>query len=162
MRKSTKSIELGKNIYSSFKIRMEKISMKEDSVEIAEPKGFADHWKNFVTQESWFTESQEIMVVFHCNTKNQIIGHHLVSIGTVDSTLCHARDVFRAAIANNSTSICLVHSHPSGNTKPSYADERISKELIKCGDILKIPVLDSIVVSPDGESYTSLKDMGII
>jgi DNA repair protein RadC len=147
-------------VYSSFKIRMEKIALQEETVYMNAPEDSAKAWKDLITKEPWFTESQEIFAVLHLNTKGGIIGHHLVGLGTLDSCLAHPRDVFRAAIINNSRSIILMHSHPSGDTAPSDADIRITREMKKAGDLLHIEVLDHTIVSPDGENYTSLREKG--
>ena len=151
-----------KHFYSSYKIRMEKIRLEEQAIPFDCPEKIKDFWREYILKESWYTESQEIMVVFHLNTKNKVTGHHLVSIGTLNSTLAHPRDVFRTAILNNSASIIAVHNHPSGDTTPSDADIKITRELARAGKLLKIDVLDSIIVDNEGENYRSLREMGYL
>lgn len=134
--------------------------MNEKSEPFHGPECITHAWKTYIRNEPWFTEAQEMFVVFHLDTKNKIIGHHLVSLGTLDATFSHPRDVFRAAVMNNAASIIAVHNHPSGNTFPSDADIRITCNLIKCGNHLDIKLLDSIIVDNEGESYCSLKERG--
>lgn len=151
-----------KHVYSSYRVRMERIKLNEDPISFNGPEVIKKAWKEYVRNEPWFTDSQEMGVVFHLNTKNKVIGHHLVGIGTVDSLTAHPRDIFRAAVINNATSIIFVHNHPSGDVKPSEADKRLSREIRKAGEILKIGVLDSIIVDNEGESYFSLQESGCI
>ena len=149
-----------KNVYSSFKIRMEAIELQEEAVFTNAPCDAAKVWREIIRFEPWFTESQEIFVVLHLNTKCKIIGHHLVSLGTLDSCLAHSRDIFRAAILNNSHSIILMHSHPSGDTNPSDADIKITRKIKEAGELLGIEVLDHVIVSPSGYSHCSLREKG--
>lgn len=149
-----------KNVYSSFKIRMEKITLREDLVATSTPEDAVKVWKEVIMNESWFTESQEMFIVLHLNTKLKIVGHHLVSIGTLDSCTAHPRDIFRAAILNNSHSVILMHNHPSGDTNPSEADIRITRKVKQAGDLLNIEVLDHVIVSPSGDTHRSLQEMG--
>lgn len=148
------------NLYSICKTRLEKTIVQDDLIECKNDYDIAAAWRKYIINEPWFTELQEMFVVFHLDTKNKIIGHHLVSIGTIDATLCHPRDVYRAAIMNNAKSIVVVHNHPSGEVEPSSADIRMSNELRKAGEIVKIDLLDSIIVSSSGISYCSLKSRG--
>ncbi len=100
-------------------------------------------------------EFQENFWVVNVDTKNKIINKNLVSMGTVNSTMCHPRDVFRSAIVSNATSIIIVHNHPSGSTTPSDYDINITKTLNEAGKILGIKVLDHIII---GDNYFSFKE----
>jgi len=93
------------------------------------------------------------------NTKNKPIGHFVVTTGIVNSSLVHPREVFQRAILCNASSILLVHNHPSGNTKPSDDDVKITERLNNAGQILGIKVLDHIIL---GDDYYSFKEHGVI
>ena len=82
----------------------------------------------------------------------------LVSIGTLDQVVVHAREVFRAAIINSAHSVVVVHNHPSGDPTPSEADIRISRELQRGGDLLRINVNDSVIIGTD--KHVSLRELG--
>lgn len=80
------------------------------------------------------------------NTKNMIIGIEDISLGTINASLVHAREVFRAAIVKNAYSIVLVHNHPSSDPAPSESDRKITEYLTKVGELLGIKVLDHIII----------------
>jgi DNA repair protein RadC len=101
--------------------------------------------------------SKEIFIVFHLDTKNQIIKREIISIGTLNSSLVHPREVFRNAIISNVDSIILAHNHPSGDATPSEEDNEITKQLVKAGDILGIRVLDHVIVGTKNE-HTSMRE----
>lgn len=110
--------------------------------------------------ESLRYEKQEIFKVVLLNTKNEIIADIDVSIGTLNSSLVHPREVFREAIKRSSNKIILMHNHPSGNIEPSKEDKQITSRLIKCGEIIGIEVIDHIIIG-DG-TYFSFKENVII
>jgi len=89
-------------------------------------------------------------------TKHRVIAYHEVSRGTLDSTLVHPREVFKAAILANAAAIIVCHNHPSGAPSPSPDDVELTRRLVATGNLLGIDVLDHIVVG-DGRYY-SLKE----
>ncbi len=97
---------------------------------------------------------RECFWILHLNCRNRIIEKELVSIGVVDSSLVHPREVFKKAIVNGAKSIITVHNHPSGSTDPSYQDLDIWKKLKESGEILGIRVLDNIILTPSGSCYS--------
>lgn len=149
-----------KKLYTICRTRLEKVKFRDERIVFDEPQAITKTWQRYVMNEAWFTELQEMFVVFHINTKNKIIGHHLVSLGTLDATLAHPRDVFRVAIMNSAASIVAVHNHPSGEVTPSEADIKISRDLKRAGELLKIEFLDSIIVDNEAENYFSLRERG--
>ena len=94
------------------------------------------------------------------DTKNNIIGVEEISIGNLNSSIVHPREVFKQAIKRSSSSIILVHNHPSGDPNPSKEDINITKRLVECGDLLGIRVLDHIIIGDN--KHTSLKEMDIL
>lgn len=93
--------------------------------------------------------AQECFCVLTLNTKNNLIKRNMVSIGTVDQSLVHPREVFRNAIAQSASSIILVHNHPSGDPSPSAQDIKITKKLVEVGELIGISVLDHLIVGKD-------------
>lgn len=98
------------------------------------------------------------------NTRRRLIRRETLSKGTLDSTVVHPREVFRHAIATNAAAIVLVHNHPSGDPRPSEADVRITRDLIRAGQLLRIDVLDHVIIGRrtlDRErDYVSLRELG--
>lgn len=102
-------------------------------------------------------EEQEHMVVMHLNTKNKIIKKLVISKGTINSTICRPREIFKAAIRENVAAILLGHNHPSGDPSPSMEDIELTKKIKEAGDVLGIKVLDHVIVA--GERFCSLKEV---
>lgn len=98
---------------------------------------------------------RECLWVLHLNSGNKLIEKELVSMGTVDSSLVHPREVFKKAIMNGAVGIITVHNHPSGSVAPSKVDKSVWEELDKAGDILGIDILDHIIISPAGILYSN-------
>lgn len=98
------------------------------------------------------------------NTRRRLIRKELVSKGTLDSTVVHPRDVFKSAIGANASAVILVHNHPSGDPQPSEADIRITRDLIRAGQLLKIDILDHVILGRRSEErerdYVSLRELG--
>lgn len=105
-------------------------------------------------------EKQEHFICILLNTKNGIISKETISIGTLNSSLVHPREVFRPAIKRAAASIICVHNHPSGNPDPSPEDISTTKRLIEAGKTIGIDVLDHIIIG--GNSYVSLKERELI
>ena len=92
------------------------------------------------------------------NTRRRVKGHYLVSIGTMDSVLVSPREVFRLAIMTSAAALVLTHNHPSGDPSPSEADIRVTRDLIRAGQLLKIEVLDHVVMG--NPNHSSLRELG--
>lgn len=93
------------------------------------------------------------------NTKNEPTAIHTVSIGSLDASIVHPREVFKAAVLSNSASVIVAHNHPSGDPTPSREDIQVTKTLQQAGELLGITVLDHIIVGTEG-AYVSLKEGG--
>lgn len=122
------------------------------------PEKVASYWNSVVVQNPYFDPERETLVVLLLNTRRKVKGHSLVSIGTIDTILVHAREVFRAAITASAAAIVIVHNHPSGDPTPSEADIKVTRDLIRAGQILKIEVLDHVIVGRG--SHVSLRGLG--
>ena len=103
-------------------------------------------------------QTQEIFIVFCLDSQNQVVGYYICTIGTVNESIVHPREVFKAAILSNATAIILVHNHPSGSLNPSREDEYTCERLKEAGKIVGIPVLDFLIIA--GKGYYSFKEMG--
>lgn len=98
------------------------------------------------------------------NTRRKLISIAEISQGTLDTILVHPREVFKVAITANAAAIILVHNHPSGDPTPSEADIRVTRDLIRAGQLLKIEVLDHVILGARSnerpKDYASLREMG--
>ena len=103
---------------------------------------------------------KEHFVSFYLDTRNQEIHKEIISIGTLNLSLVHPREVFEPAIRNLAASIIVAHNHPSGYIEPSNEDIKTTKRLAEAGKLLGIELLDHVIVSRNG--YTSMKEKGFI
>jgi DNA repair protein RadC len=106
----------------------------------------------------------ETLQVLLLNTRHKLIRVDEITDGTIDTLLVHPREVFKSAISANAAGIVLVHNHPSGDPSPSEADIKVTRDLIRAGQLLKIDVLDHIIIGrPTAErakDYSSLRELG--
>ena len=105
-------------------------------------------------------KKQECFYVLALDTKHRVLSETCVSVGILDASLIHPREVFRPAIQAAAHAVILVHNHPSGEAEPSGADVEVTKLLKEAGSVLGFEVLDHIVVGKTG--YCSMKEKGII
>jgi DNA repair protein RadC len=140
------SIELGK--------RLARTTM-DDKITIRSPQNVAD----FLMEDMRYLQKEHFVCLF-LNTKNSVIGQETLSIGTLNASLVHPREVFRAAIARSSASIVCVHNHPSGDPTPSPEDISMTERLVEAGELIGIDVLDHLVIG-DGH-FISLKEKGLM
>jgi DNA repair protein RadC len=107
--------------------------------------------------------AEQFLVVL-LNTRRRLVKTERISQGTLDTILVHARDVFRSAITANAAAIVLVHNHPSGDPSPSEADIKVTRDLIRAGQLLKIELLDHIILGratqERAKDYASLRELG--
>jgi DNA repair protein RadC len=122
------------------------------------PEQAAEYWRLHIATGTYFNPDIESLYVLMLNTRRRVKGHTLVSMGTLDTLLVHPREVFRAAIASNASALIVMHSHPSGDPTPSEADIRITRDLIRAGQLLRIEVLDHVVVGVN--RHVSLREQG--
>lgn len=123
---------------------------------ISKPQEVAKLFSNFIKDSD-----KEQFVICCLNTKNQPTNISIISIGCVDSTLVHPREVFKVAILSNASAIILCHNHPSGNTEPSKDDKMITERICEVGKIHGIKILDHIIIGDDN-NFLSFKEAGYI
>jgi DNA repair protein RadC len=98
------------------------------------------------------------------NTRRKLLSVEKISQGTLDTILVHPREVFKSAIASSASAIVLVHNHPSGDPTPSESDIKVTRDLVRAGQVLKIEVLDHVILGRAShereKDYASLKELG--
>lgn len=104
---------------------------------------------------------REQVIVCCLDNKNQPVSINVVSVGTLNSSLVHPREVFKTAILSNAASIILFHNHPSGDPEPSQEDINITTRIKDAGSILGIELLDHIIIGSN-DTFLSLKEKGIM
>lgn len=94
------------------------------------------------------------------DTKHQVISVDIISIGSLDASLVHPRELFKNSIKKSAAAIILAHNHPSGDPTPSGEDMEVTRRLVKAGDIVGIQILDHVIIGKGG--FVSLKEKGIL
>ena len=105
-------------------------------------------------------ESREHFLAVLLSTKNHVLKTAVISIGSLNASIVHPRELFREAINCRAASVILAHNHPSGDPTPSPEDVALTRKLVEAGSLLDIPVLDHLILG-DGK-YISLKENGIL
>lgn len=106
-------------------------------------------------------ESREHFWALTLSTKNHLLRTVEVSVGSLNASIVHPRELFREAVAASAASIVVVHNHPSGDPTPSGADIQLTRRLIKAGDVMGIEVLDHVIIGDDGE-HASMRELGLM
>jgi len=141
------AVELGRRALAAQAARQaETISTPEDVVRVVGPMLAA--------------RDREHFVALALNTKNALIKVIEVSVGSLNASIVHPRELFKEAVKVSAASIVVAHNHPSGDPSPSGADIQLTRRLVKAGDVLGVEVLDHVVIG--GDRHASLRDLGLM
>jgi DNA repair protein RadC len=136
------AIELGKRMKQSTVMRKAKLSSPNEVV-------------TFFNAELSESKVEKFIAVL-LNTKNEVINWDVISIGSLNASIVHPREVFNRAIKRSAASLIVVHNHPSGHIDPSREDINITKRLFEAGQLIGIPLIDHIIIGRD--KYYSFKE----
>ncbi|NEW04493.1 JAB domain-containing protein [Paenibacillus sp. SYP-B3998] len=137
-------IELGR--------RLSKSSLTE-RITIRSPKDIAD----LLSEDLRYLQKEHFVCLF-LNTKNHVLAQETLSMGSLNASIVHPREVFRAAIKRSSAAIVCAHNHPSGDPTPSPEDIQLTHRLMEAGSIIGIEVLDHVIIGD--QKFISLKEQG--
>ena len=105
---------------------------------------------------------REVLCVINLKADNTPINCHFASIGALNQTMAHPRELFKSSILSNAASMILLHCHPSSNLQPSKEDTILTDRMIKLCHLIGIPLLDHIIVGGDNSRYFSFKEKGLL
>lgn len=114
---------------------------------------------NLVMEEMRYLREEHFRVIF-LDTRNQEIVSRDISVGSLNASIVHPREIFKAAISHSAAAIILVHNHPSGDPTPSKEDLALTARIREAGELIGIPVLDHLIIG-DGR-FLSLKERGLL
>ncbi|OGO18478.1 MAG: hypothetical protein A2Z15_07925 [Chloroflexi bacterium RBG_16_50_11] len=134
--------------------RVEGYSESTDKIPLKTPEDIAN-----LVMGRLKDKKKEYFLAILLDTRNQLIRVAEISIGSLDSSIVHPREVFKEAISASAASVIFVHNHPSGDTEASEDDIALTKRLAQAGEIVGIDVLDHLIIG--GKSFTSLKRLGL-
>lgn len=154
IKKKTIRLKQIKAVYETFKVEEEVSSYLRAGSRFTSPSQIYETFK-FLMQET-----KEYFMTLHLDGKNKVVCMDLVSIGSLNQSIVHPREVMKCACLSNAASLILIHQHPSGDPTPSREDREITRRLKEAGDIMGIKVLDHIIVG-DG-AYMSFVEQGLL
>lgn len=131
------------------------LSLKPEGISLTSPREVA----NFLMEEMRFYNKEYFKIIL-LNTKNQLISLEDISVGSLNSSIVHPREIFHYPVKKSAAAIILVHNHPSGDPTPSREDLDVTGRLVEAGEILGIKVLDHIIIG-EGK-HLSFKEKGLI
>lgn len=145
-------------IYEILRIKQEVdvAALESDFGTVNNPITLAEIATHFIGQDD-----REVLLVICLNTKGRVIAVHRAHVGSLNASIVEPREIFKAAILNNSACIAVAHQHPSTDCTPSNEDIKVTKRLMECGRILGIEVIDHVIVNIKGD-FVSLKTRGLI
>jgi DNA repair protein RadC len=104
-------------------------------------------------------ESKEHFICLHLDTKHKLLCFDRVTVGTLDGSLVHPREVFKTALLSSAASVILLHNHPSGDPAPGAEDREVTRKLVEAGRLLGVPILDHVIV---GDGFYSFRESGTL
>lgn len=135
--------------------RLEDSSDKDQKATVKSPEDAIKSVKNQLKGKK-----KEHFLVLSLDTRNHLINTQTISIGSLDSSIVHPREVFKEAISSTAASVIFAHNHPSGDPTPSEDDIKLTKRLVEAGEILGIEVLDHIIICD--KEYISMKSRNLL
>lgn len=137
------------------------IILKDSKKDITSPMDLTKLLQSWLLTMDKVDQDKEHFFNILLNTRNVVKMVEIVSIGTINASIVHPREVFTRAVGERCAHIIIAHNHPSESTQPSEADLLVTKNLVKAGKILDIEVLDHVIFNLKGE-FTSLKEKGLM
>lgn len=161
------SAALGKpsKVAEHYQVRICRVSEPIATLKLDSPELCADYWREIISAKSWFDPEKEQVIALCLNTKYAIQSFALVSMGTLNESIAHPRDIFRPAIAQGAYAVIVMHNHPSGDPAPSQADHSLTRRLSEAGELLQIKLLDHVIIGKPAEGrlhYFSFREAGIV
>ena len=157
---SAKSLQTFAHYYFSKNFIDMIIKISEERKDVLKPEDIYRVVREVLQAEDKVDQDKEHFFVFHLDCRNRIKLLELASLGTLNASLVHPREVFTRAVGERVAQVIIAHNLPSGESTPSEDDISLTKRLVKAGEILGIELLDHIVVGHN--SFTSFKEKSLI
>ena len=114
-----------------------------------------------IASKPWFDPEKEHMVVFVLNTRYRLKGWHLASLGTINESMCHPREILRPVVVAAGYAFVIAHNHPSGEPSPSESDRVVTRRVKEASSILMVRLLDHVVIGSSGRHF-SFREAGLV
>lgn len=151
--------------FSTYEVRVQRLNECPGSLKVDAPGEALAYWREKITKAPWHDPEKEMLVAILLNTRYVAVGHAMVSIGSMNESIAHPREIYRPAVATGAYGLILMHNHPSGDPSPSEADTRLTRRLAEASNILQIGLLDHVIVGIPTDfrpGYFSFKEAGIL
>lgn len=146
--------------FKQIKAVYETFNIQEEIGHYFQPgKRFTSPIQIFNTFSFLINETKEYFFTLHLDGKNRIVCIDQVSVGSLNQSIVHPREVFKTALLSSAAAIILLHNHPSGDPEPSKEDREITRRLKEVGELLGIRVLDHMII---GVTYLSFVETGLL
>ena len=159
----TRKRELKKRTYE---FKLTRVREAGPSRRIDSPEVAYDYWNSTIAVSDWFHERKEHLVVLLLNIRNNIEGHNLVSIGSLNETLAHPREILSPVLCGAAYGFILMHNHPSGDPEPSAFDRTLTRRISDASSLLQLSFIDHVIAESEGvgigDPYFSFKEMGLL
>lgn len=142
------------SLYSCSLVRDARVKVEDRTVTVARE---AANMVRVIVGDS----DREHFVALVLDCRRRVIGAQVVSVGTLNASLVHPREVFKPAIMLNGAAVIVAHNHPSGEASPSAEDRDVTRRLVRAGELLGIPVVDHVIIGA-GETFYSFRDAGLL
>ncbi len=143
-------------------VSLRECPVPEEMVRCTTPQNAVDYWRLHIQTEPHFDPERECLAILFLTTRRKVRGQQLLSMGTKDSLLVDPQSVYRTGIVTGAAAIVVMHNHPSGEADPSEADIRVTRELKRAGQLLKIEMVDHIIVGAGTPGFRSLRELGYL
>jgi DNA repair protein RadC len=128
---------------------------------IDSPESVLAAWHDQVATSPWFDPEKEHMIVFVLNTRYQLKGWNVVSVGSVNESISHPREILRPVLVAAGFAFVIAHNHPSGDPSPSDSDRVVTRRVLEASNLLMVRMLDHVVVGSPGRHF-SFKEAGLV
>jgi DNA repair protein RadC len=149
----------------AYEFKLTRVCEAGGSKKVDSPESAFAYWNTAIISRDWFQDNKEHLVVLLLNTRYNIQGHNLVSIGSLNETVAHPREILAPVLCGGAFAFILMHNHPSGDPSPSKADRELTRRIAEGANLLQVKFLDHVIAGKDEapqEPYFSFKEMGLL
>ena len=147
---------------NEFKLNMVSVRLVRDAPAYSEHRLISPEAAVDVMGEMLCAMDREVVCVINLKSDSTPINCSIVSMGAINQTLAHPREMLKTSILSNAANVILMHNHPSGSLEPSREDTMLTDRMIKVCNLIGITLLDHIIVGGDNERYFSFKEKGVL
>ena len=148
-------------VEQSYELKLTRVREVGESRPITGPEEAAEYWHEVIEERSWFHQTREHVVTLLLDNRRNIVGHHLVSIGTLNECLAHPRDILGPVLCGAAQFFILMHNHPSGDPSPSQADHSLTKRINEGANLLCVEMADHVVIGAQ-KRFFSFREAGLL